>query len=156
MTSAPTKSSRTSQAWAFNALRANRRSWRRPQPRRIMDSAIACGRHTPSRAILAAREMERCTSLISCSRSIRAPSTVVPTSTQKPVDVSEGDRLYTRIRKQQQNAGFAKKFLLASGQRPELSQPTHLSPATDPRRAEPRERIGSDPRTRINQYDSSQ
>ena len=38
-----------------------------------------------------------------------ALNTVVPMSTQKPVDVFEGDRLYTGIRKQQQNAGFAKK-----------------------------------------------
>src|SRR5215467_14961525 len=63
---------------------------------------------------------------------------IAPTSTQKPVDASEGDRLYTGIRKQQQNAGFAKKRFLASRHKPKLSQPTHLSPAANPRQKEPR------------------
>src|SRR5262249_12199168 len=81
-----------------------------------------------------------------------ALNTVVPTSTQKPIDASEGDRLYTRINKQQQNARFAKKCFLASRQKPELSQPIHLSPAADPHRIEPRGKTGSDPCTRMNQY----
>src|SRR5262249_7198995 len=65
-----------------------------------------------------------------------AVNTIVPTSTQKPIDASEGDRLYTRINKQKQNAGFAKKCFLASRYKPELSQSTHLSPAADPHRIE--------------------
>src|SRR5262249_20757817 len=84
----------------------------------------------------------------------RARNTTLTTSTQKPLDVSEGDRPYRCIRKRQQNACFAKRFLLAPGQMPEFTQAAHLSPAIIPPRPAPQERTWSAPRRSTDRYDS--
>ena len=57
----------------------------------------------------AAREMERCISLISSSASYDL-NTFVPMGTKKSVDVFEGDRVYTGVRKRQQKLRLEKKL----------------------------------------------
>ena len=128
-----------------------------PRRRSIMNSAMDRLRHRLFQGnTFAAREMERCTSLISCSRVHDALNSRHSNEHARNLSMCLKAIAFTHILESDNKMlASQRKFFSRLVRDQNLVQPAHLSPATDPRRAEPRGRIKSAPRTRMNQYYSS-